>query len=452
MADEANGMLGIDDLKGQVDTVVVAATDSQGRLFGRRLPAERFSAATRLTACSVNLAWDITQSPPLDAPVAGPHTGWHDVALVPDLATLRRAAWLPRTAISLADIIETRAGAALEVCPRGLLARQVAALAGRGYEALAATEPELYLYRGSYDDLRAADYRGLAPTTLTRGDYTIQHGDAHHELLDRATRALEHSGVPVEAVQGEWGLGQWEVTLRHTDPLAAADRHALLKLALRRLAADAGLAATFMALPEDGAVGSSCHIHLSLISKDGSPAFPDPAREHGMSATMRHAIGGLLRHLDEAMAFYAPTVNSYRRTLREDFAGFGRTWGIDNRTVSCRVVGDTPATLRLELRVPGADANPYLVLAALIASIVSGLDELIDPGPAVIGDAYALELAGDLPRDLLKASERLLTSSWAAAAFGAAATGHYARMARREWNEFAGSVTDWERRRYFELI
>ena len=141
MTDETLGMLGIDDLRGQVDTVIVAATDSQGRLFGRRLPVERFSAATRLTACSVNLAWDITQSPPLDAPVAGPHTGWHDVALAPDLATLRRAAWLPRTAICLADIVETLSGDVLEVCPRGLLARQIAALAGRGYEALAATEP-----------------------------------------------------------------------------------------------------------------------------------------------------------------------------------------------------------------------------------------------------------------------------------------------------------------------
>lgn len=445
-------MLGLDDLRRDFDLVVVAATDIQGRQFGRRVPVGRFLELDHVSACSCVLAWDIAQEPSVELAFAGPHTGWHDVALVPDHTTLRRAAWLPRTAYCIADITDVDTGSRVDVDPRSMLARQVAALADRGYRALVATEPEFYLYRGSYDAAREDDYRGLAPSTASRGDYTIHHGDVLHEFFARALQTLEAAEVPVEALQTEWGLGQCEVSLRHTDPLAAADRHVLTKLALRRVADEAGLAATFMAQPESDAVGSSCHVHLSLETVEGAPAFWDAAAADHLTPVARASIGGALRHLGDLMLFYAPTVNSYRRTRREQFAGWGLTWGYDNRTVTCRVVGASPGSLRIEFRTPGADANPYLVLAALLASVVSGLDSDADPGEPVVGDAYAQRGdAGELPTDLLAAGERLRGSSWAARAFGKPVLEHCAGLARMEWNEFALAVTDWERRRYFEL-
>lgn len=444
------GQVSPDDLgDGRFDTVVLAATDMQGRLFGKRMPVARFLGRDAIHVCTCVLAWDVAQSPELEVAFAGFHTGWHDVRLVPDLSTVRAAAWLERTALCTGDVVADARGTPVAVAPRTILARQVEALAARGLVASVATELEFYLYRTSYDDARAGGYTGLVPSTRTRADYAVREGDEWEWFFGPLRRALDESGIPVELSQVEWGLGQWEVNLVHSDPQAAADAHVLLKLAVRDLAARHGLAATFMPRPSAEDVGSSCHLHLSLRTAGGERAFHDEGAAHGTSACMLHAIGGVLAHLDDAMVWYAPTVNSYRRTADVGFAGRGKTWGYDNRTVSCRVAGDSPESLRLELRVPGSDVNPYLALAALLASVLTGIDDRTDPGAPVEGNAYDLDVE-PLVADLPSAAARFEASEWAGAAFGGDVVEHYAAAARFEWAEFMKAVTDWERLRYFE--
>lgn len=439
-----------EQLQDGYETVIVAAVDMQGRLLGRRLPVQRFLAEGGVDLCSCVLAWDIAQSAEVEVEIAGFHTGWHDWRLVADAATLRPAAWLERTAFCTGDLVDEATHAPVAVAPRAILRRQVERLAQRGLRALVATELEFYLYATSYAAARGGGYRGLVPSTGVRSDYAIQAGDEHERFFAGLRRALQASGIEVGAAQAEWGLGQWEVNLVHGDPLELADRHALLKLATRSHAAAHGLAATFMARPHADDVGSSCHVHLSLVDDGGTPCFT-AAGDDALTGLARAAVAGAVERLGEAMLWYAPTVNAYRRTSGDGFAGRGRTWGHDNRTVSVRVAGSSDASRRIEVRVPGADANPYLALAAVIASVLDGIEREADPGEPVRGSAYALDLE-PLPGDLRDAAAVFAASPWARDAFGDDVVDHYAAVARHEWAEFGRAVTDWELGRYFEGI
>jgi glutamine synthetase len=439
-----------------IDTVILAGADMQGRLFGKRMSPRVFTARAEqgLHVCSCVYAWDMAQSlEGLHVDLAGPHTGWHDFRLVPDLRTLRRAAWLEATAICLADSADGATGQLLPVAPRTILRRQADALAGRGLHPYAATELEFYLYRGTPGELRAAGYRDLPPTTDVHADYNITEGNAMEPFFRGLRRCLDDSGLPVEMAQVEYGHGQWEINLEYTGAVEMADRHILFKQATRDYAARHGYTATFMPRPATADLGSSCHIHASLRDAAGQPVFAGPAAGDQVSALLRHAVGGVLSRAAELMCWYAPTINSYRRTNSQDFAGNGLTWGFDNRTVSTRVLAGPPEATRLEFRLPGADVNPYLALGGLLASVADGIERETDPGPPHRGDAYAATPARPgLPATLADAARAFGGSAFTAAAFGKDVVEHYRAVAEFEWAEFMRTVTDWERVRYLDAI
>ena len=446
--------LTIDDLEtGGYDTVIVCAPDMAGRLVGKRLTPRKFAEFRErgIAVSSCTFGWGISQDIGLEVPYTGWHTGWRDFLLVADLSTMRPAAWLEHTAIVLADIVEEHDRSPVEIAPRQILRRQIEALAADGLTADVGTELEFHLFRDGYDDLRRRGYRDRTPTTIIHADYTVQQVNAWEPFFRTLRNALDASGLDVEMSQGEWGLGQWEINLTYADALDMCDRHTIFKLAVKDVAARHGLSATFMPKPNAGEVGSSCHVHLSVRDDQGGHPFFDHDADDHMSASMRHAIGGVLAHAGELMAWYAPTINSYRRTNSSDFAGHGATWAFDNRTVSCRVLGTGASSMRLEWRVPGADVNPYLAVAGVIASIRDGIAHAIDPGPPSSGDAYQQETQ-KFPPHLGLAADAFLSSEWVAAAFGPAVAEQYGLTAQYEWNQFLDAGTDWELDRYFEVI
>lgn len=454
-AARTTGRLTADDLLSErFDTVVLATVDVQGRLVGRRLSPRTFvdKVLSGIHLCTCTLAWDIDQSlDGISLDYAGIHTGWHDYVVRPDVSTLRVAGWSERTAICLGDAVDDR-GELVPIAPRTILRRQLEALDALGLTASASTELEFFLYRESYEAARRSDYAALVPTTNRHSDYTIQETE-DLEYFFRPTRAaLEASGLHVEMSQGEWGLGQWEMNLGHDAPLAMADAHALFKLGVKTMGSRAGLAASFMARPTtEAGIGSSCHVHVSLRDRAGTAIYHDADDPRGISTTIRQSVGGVLDRAPELMLWYAPTINSYRRTGSEDFAGRGATWGFDNRTVTCRVVEGGPAATRLEYRVPGADVNPYLALAAVLASVRDGIERTLDPGEPTLGNGYERDVA-PLPETLDRATGCWERSDFVRKAFGADVQAHYATLARHECRSFNQSVTDWERRRYFEAI
>ena len=423
----------------------------QGRLFGRRMsPKQLKQRLAGFDVCTCALAWDVDQELGLDLEYAGFHTGWHDMVLVPDLSTLRPLAWLDGVALCFADLRE-KDGAPVPISPRSMLQGQIQRLAELGYQAQIGGELEFYLYQGSYDEARNNGYRELQPTTQYHADYLISPGNLAEPFFRRLREGLEGSGVELELEQGEWGLGQWEINMHHGPALIAADNQALFKLGTRETAALEGMCATFMARPANDALGSSGHVHLSLVAKDGSfPFYDDDAKDH-LSELYRWSVGGILKNAPDFMPWYAPTVNSYRRVSREELvAGAGTTWGYDNRTVSVRTIGSSPKSLHLEFRLPGADSNPYLVFAALLASAIDGIANQVDPGEPVIGSAYGKKEHDPLPENLGDAAAALRASGVARGAFGDLPVEHYATVAAFEWQQFMAVVGEWEIERYFE--
>ena len=433
-----------------IETVVLAAQEAHGRLIGRRVSAGEFAALQEggVTLPSCVLAWDFAQNMDIEVAYAGMHTGYRDVVLKPDPTTLRRAGWLDATAICLCDFVEVEDHAPVPIGPRNILRAQLAWAAELGIEPVLASELEFYLFRPGYEDARRAGYANLEPTLLAASDFSVRGADTYDPFFRRLREVLVGSGIAVEFLQPETGLGQWEVNFGHAGALRMADDHAIFKHAVKLVAQENGLSATFMARPSATDMGSSGHMHVSLRGPDG-PLFHDPEAEHGIGAKMRAAIGGVLRHAPELMLFYAPNVNSYKRTASGDFAGCGGSWGVDNRTTSCRAVGSRPAATRFEFRVPGADVNPYLAIAALVASALQGVVDEVDPGPAVVGNAYD-QVGSELPSNLAEAAAALRAGEFAAARFGADAVDHYARLAEWEAAKYALAVTDWETERYFE--
>ncbi len=454
-SDRAPGRLDVSDLRGgDIRTVIIAGVDLYGRLFGKRIPARRWDQITDegLHVCTCVYAWDFTQNMDvLHIDYAGDHTGWHDFRLVPDLSTLRRAAWLADTAIVLADSVEEGSDELVPVAPRSILRSSIERSIEAGRHAFVATELEFHLYQGTPAQLRANGHR-LSPTTDVHSDYNITEGDLYDQFFSKVVAALEDSGVPVEVAQVEYGAGQWEINLEYARPLEMADRHALFKHIVRYVAAANGLTATFMPRPLTGGMGSSCHVHVSLQDGDETPMFYDRDGDRGASSTMLNAVGGILEMIPDLMLWYAPTVNAMRRLVTQDFAGNGLTWGFDNRTTTCRVITGAPTANRVEMRLPGADANPYLAISAVLASVNLGIDRTLDPGAPLRGDGYATSSASAIPRTLADAAAALRNSATARKQFGDGVVEHYAALAEHEWSTFLAAVSDWDRDRYLDSI
>jgi glutamine synthetase len=455
------GMLLPEDLRrltadSEIETVIAAFPDMYGRLMGKRATANHFVdailAGDRVHACDYLFAVDMEMDPVPGYRFTSWEQGYGDMHLEPDLCTLRVASWLPKTALVLCDA--RRAGQAVEIAPRTILQRQLAAAEAQGYVPQGASELEFYLYRETYESAHDKGYQNLRPIGDYIEDYHIFQATKEEAVVGAIRHHMDHSGVPVEFSKGEWGPGQHEVNLRYSDLLQMADRHVVYKHGAKEIAWQRDHAITFMAKWHEAFAGSSMHIHLSLNDAAGRPVFPG---DHDLgggvrgSEAFRWFLGGWIVHTREIAAFYAPFPNSYKRYQSASFAPTGIGWGFDNRTLSFRVVGEGTG-LRIECRAPGADANPYLAFAVTVAAGMDGIARRIDAPPPVHGNAYLAPGVDRLPADLPAAVRAMETSAWLRAALGDAVVDHYARFFRTEQAKFDAAVTDWERSRYFERV
>jgi glutamine synthetase len=437
---------------GEIDTVLVCMVDMQGRLVGKRFHGEFFVAGghAETHACDYLLADDIEMEPVPGYRAASWRKGYGDFVLKPDLSTLRRLPWLPGTALVLCDVQEHH-HRDLPHSPRAMLRRQVARLAERGMQAMLASELEFYLFDESYEAIRAKHYREPKTAGDYIEDYHILQTSKEEEVMRAIRLGLSGAGIPVENSKGEWGPGQEEINVRYAEALAMADRHAILKNGIKEIAWSKGKAVTFMAKWRADLAGSSAHIHASLWDAAGkTPLFHDPQAEFGMSALMKSFVAGQLRHARELTWFLAPYLNSYKRFMAGTFAPTRAVWSRDNRTAGFRLCGEGSKAIRIECRIGGADLNPYLAFAALIAAGLAGIDEGLELPPPHAGDAYAGRRLPEVPKTLREAIAALERSQMLRAAFGDEVVEHYLHTARWEQSRYDAAVTDWELMRGFE--
>lgn len=457
---ELRGMLNMDALSRAVtderlDTVIVSFTDHYGRQMGKRVDAGFFldevaSAGTH--ACDYLLTVDMEMEPVEGYDYANWQLGYGDFHLVPDLATLRVASWLDRTASVICDVFDPRTHEPVDVAPRSVLRRQLQLADDLGYRVMGASELEYFLFDGTYADAEAAGFEGLDPSGWYIEDYHLLQGTKDEPYHGTLRRELSRSGIPVESTKGEAGRGQHEINVRYTDALTMADRHAVIKQCAKDLAVAQGRAVTFMAKPHDTDVGSSCHIHLSLWSGEDNAFAGDhelgPIRA---SDVFRWFLGGWMAHLPDTMVLYAPTINAYKRYQDQSWAPTRIAWSHDNRTAGFRVVGSGPS-LRIECRIPGADVNPYLAFAAALAAGLDGIRNNIEPPARFEGDVYSAPDLAHVPSTLREATDRFAASDFVRDTLGADVRDHYTHFLRVEQDAYDRAVTDWERRRYFERI
>jgi glutamine synthetase len=435
----------------EIDTVVVAMTDMQGRLQGKRFHAPFFLdevVAHGTEACAYLLAVDTEMNTVDGYEITSWESGYGDFVLVPDLKTLRKTGWQPGTALVLADVAALD-GSPVRPSPRQVLRAQLARAAALGWTALAGTELEFVVFEGSYERAWDHGYRGMIPANRYNADYSLLGTGRIEPLLRDIRNSMAGAGLVVESAKGECNLGQHEIAFRYADALTTADQHSLYKTGAKEIAAKHGYALTFMAKPNDRE-GNSCHIHLSFRTADGEPVMAGDG-PHGLSPTGTAIIAGLLNGLRELTLLFAPTINSYKRYADGSFAPTAVAWGPDNRTCALRLVGHGPS-LRVECRVPGGDVNPYLALAGLVAAALNGVAEPAELPPPVTGNAYAVPGLPRVPASLDEALSLWVSSELAAESFGQDVVDHYATMARVELAAYRCAVTDWELRRYFERI
>ncbi|MFE1750203.1 glutamine synthetase family protein [Streptomyces anandii] len=449
--------LGVEELhalvaSGEIDTVVLAFPDMQGRLQGKRFAARFFLDEVLhhgTEGCNYLLAVDTEMNTVDGYAMSSWDRGYGDFAMHPDLATLRRVPWNPGTALAVADLA-WHDGTPVAAAPRQILRRQLERLAEHGLTAQVGTELEFIVFKDTYEQAWDAGYRGLTPANQYNVDYSILGTGRIEPLLRRLRNDMAGAGLTVESAKGECNPGQHEIAFRYDEALVTCDQHAVYKTGAKEIAAQEGVSITFMAKYNERE-GNSCHIHLSLADADGHSVMAGaPGDPHGMSEVMRHFLAGQLAALREFALLYAPGINSYKRFQPGSFAPTAVAWGHDNRTCALRVVGHG-RSLRFENRLPGGDVNPHLAVAGLVAAGLHGVEHklpLPDPCP---GNAYAADYE-HVPATLREAAELWENSAIAEAAFGAEVVAHYRNMARVELDAYDAAITDWELRRSFERM
>lgn len=456
-------MLTVDELEalvdaGEIDTVLVVFADMQGRLVGKRVLASFFVAEMprnggAIEACDYLLAVDVDMNVLEGFRFTNWETGYGDFVCRPDLSTLRVVPWLDRSALVLCDLVD-HDGAPIEVAPRSILSTQLARLADAGYRMMSGTELEFFLFKESMSEVWEKDFSDLTPSTPYIIDYHVLATSKDDWLIGRIRNDMAAAGIPVENSKGEAGRGQYELNLRYAEAMEMADNHTIYKNGTKEIAALADRALTFMAKYDFDEVGSSCHIHSSLWSRSDDTsamaAGPDGDAAHEMSDVFRWYLGGLLETAADFALCWAPFVNSYKRYQPDSWAPTAIGWDTDNRTLGFRVVGHG-AGMRVESRVPGADCNPYIALAATAAGGLHGIENRIEPPPPTTGNGYSADLPR-IPSTLTEAIDRFERSEVARNAFGDDVHFHLLHMARQEWHEFNRHVTDWELRRNFERL
>lgn len=441
----------VDD--GRIDTVIVAFPDMQGRLMGKRFQAQFFvdDGGHETHACDYLLADDIDMEPVPGYQAANWAKGYGDFVLKPDLDTLMLTPWLPGTALVLCDVLDHHHHAPLAHSPRAILKAQLARLADRGLTAFFASELEFYLFDEDYRSLQERRYRDPKTAGTYIEDYHIFQTSKEEPVLRAMRNHLQAAGIPVENSKGEWGPGQEELNIRYAEALTMADRHVVMKNAMKEIAHTHGKAITFMAKWAYDLAGSSCHIHMSLRDAGGQvPLFPDLAADYGMSTLMRQFMAGQLHYAPDVTYFLAPYINSYKRFQNATFAPTKTVWSRDNRTAGFRLCGEGTKAVRTECRIGGADLNPYLAFAGLLAAGLKGIEDALELPPPFDGDAYGVAGLPDIPTTLRAATAALDGSAMMREAFGDGVVDHYVHTARWEQLEYDRRVTDWELMRGFE--
>ncbi len=432
----------------EVDSVILAFTDMQGRLQGKVIHGRFFldSVLSHGTeACNYLLAVDTDMNTVDGYSLTSWETGYGDMEFELDASTIRRVPYLEKTVMVQADL-NTTDGAPVPVAPRAMLRAQQERAAAMGLRALAGTELEFLIFDTSYEDASLGDYRNLVPANQYNVDYSVLGSMRVEPLLRDIRNAMYEAGMTVESAKGECNFGQHEIAFKYDDVVTTGDNHTFYKLSAKHMASQRGRSVTFMAKPNHRD-GSSCHIHMSLRGLDGGLAFWD-AQQERRTALYDHFIAGVLATMREFTLFYAPNINSYKRFAEGTFAPTTVAWGRDNRTCAVRLVGEGPSA-RMENRVPGADANPYLAMAAMLAAGLYGIEHELELPPMVEGNAYTSG-AARVPDTMAEARELFASSTVARELFGDEVVEHYTHYADIELSQFNSTVTDWEVRRGFE--
>src|SRR5665213_1008234 len=444
--DELVGLISSDE----IDTVILAITDMQGRLQGKRLDARFFADELingAVEGCSYVLASDVDMNTVDGFALTSWERGYGDLAFIPDFSTVRLIPWHEKTVIIFADV-ETVEGEPVLVSPRQILKKQVDRLAEHGWIGFTGTELEFIVFDDTYEEAWRSGYRDMSPANLYNVDYSLQGTSRVEPLLGRVRRSMRDAGMIVESLKGECNLGQHEIAFKFAELVDKCDEHGLFKLGTKEIAAQEGCSLTFMAKYNERE-GNSCHIHLSLREKDGTPVFAG-TQAHGFSTVFQHFLAGQIAYARDLSLFLAPNINSYKRFVKGSFAPTALLWGLDNRTCAFRVVGHG-SSLRVECRIPGGDVNPYLAVAALVAAGLRGVEESLPLAEAFGGNAYGTN-AARVPTTLHEAADLLDQSTMAREAFSSEVVDHYVHAARVEVAAFDSSVTDWERYRGFERL
>jgi len=452
-ATPVSGNLTLDELTSQVqarqiDTVIIAFTDMQGRLVGKRASARLFLeelAEHGAECCNYLLAVDVEMNTVDGYKISSWSTGYGDMAMMPDLNSMRVVPWLPATALVMADLTWLDEKPVVQ-SPREILKTQIARLAERGLVPFVGTELEFIVFDDTYRSAWAKNYTGLTPATDYNIDYAILASTRMEPLLRDIRNGMDGAGMYCEGVKGECNLGQQEIAFRYAHALATCDNHSIYKNGAKEIADQHGKSLTFMAKYNERE-GNSCHIHLSVRGEDGSAVMAGDGA-YGFSKLMEHWLAGLIATTRELSLFFAPNINSYKRYVEGSFAPTAIAWGLDNRTCALRVVGHGQS-LRVENRVPGGDVNQYLATAALIAGGLYGIENELELEPLFEGNAYGSD-APRVPTSLRDAAELFANSAVAQEAFGSDVVEHYLNNARIEQQAYDAAVTDWERVRGFE--
>ena len=435
---------------GSIDTVVVAMTDMQGRLTGKRIHGQFFLDEVLkhgTEGCNYLLAVDVDMNTVAGYEMSSWERGYSDFALVPDMNTLRLIDWQPGAVLVLADV-QWLDHTDVVASPRQILRKQVKALNEAGMEAMCGTELEFVVFKDTYEEAWNKGYKNLIPVNQYNVDYSILGGSRIEPLLRRIRLSMANAGMVVESVKGECNFGQHEIAFKYSDALSNCDNHVIYKNGAKEIASDEGYALTFMAKPNEKE-GNSSHIHLSFRGLDGSMVMVDEKdKEQGMSDVGRQFVAGQIAHLREMTLLFAPNINSYKRFVPGSFAPTAIRWGRDNRTCALRLVGHGPS-LRLENRVAGGDVNPYLAVSGIIAAGLDGINKKMVLEPAFQGNAYESDSAR-LPSSMPEALELWENSVWIKEVFGAEVQAHYANMAKIEIAAYGKAITDWELFRNFE--
>lgn len=438
--------------KGEIDTVLVACIDMQGRLMGKRFHAAFFcdGGHTETHCCNYLLAVDMEMNTVPGYKSSSWEKGYGDYVLRPDMSTLRLVPWLPGTALVLGDLLDHHSHEEVDISPRAILKRQVARARAMGFEPMMATELEFYIFENAYENLRDGGLKNLQPISGYNEDYHLFQTTKEEGLMRAVRNGLYAAGIPVENTKGEADSGQHEVNYKYSNALDTADNHVIVKQAVKEIAHAQGKSVTFMAKYDHRKAGSSSHIHQSLWSLDGKPSFADKDDKHGMSAVMKHFLAGQLAHARDITACLAPYVNSYKRFTIGMFAPTKAVWSADNRTAGFRVCGEHTKAVRVECRIPGSDVNPYLACAALLAAGLDGIEKKMELEPELKGDMYSAKGIREIPHNLREAADLLNQSTMLRAAFGDDVVDHYHHAAQWEISETDRVVTDFELQRLLE--